>query len=623
MYYFDYKLQDMKNDITDYMNDAISKENSKHHPNAFVISEASTKRKYVSKIEESDIESARKIITSSGTFEAQVAELENSDLIKKRLFSIANNTNDVILAKIISVLIPFIYVPNIGKLLRYISGRYVQADETDIGNIVLKVVGHSKKKSNVTEVFENLTFTNRLSIVEQDKFCNYPNIINTKRFAIEFDKSYIKNRNPEYKIIEHSPSILTTIQFDVDTTTEDMELSQKDIESKIPSYINFLNTSLNDDKERTLIKEWSAYSLIYALPVHRFMAWYGRGGGGKGTHDNLMKSIHRHSSIEVDGDIMTDRNKRDKFYGFQFLHKTYASSTEINKNIKDWTFVKKATGGGRMNPERKGKEETADIEFVGKLNISLNEHAQVVDTTNAIKRRLIFMHMNNKFEKEDESLGTKLEHEKKYIFALFLKSLKMLIKNGFEFTLPQSHFDLMEKYVEDNNNFVSFIRKHIVSDGTGIVLAKDMFELFNEEFGNIYKNKIKTFKELEKTLIELDIKFSKSIKRVNEIRTLARSQGMCYCGISYVDEKECMAEGECEDMYTIDERAGIEICDVNAESICTEIGKILDKAKILDDTERTKTYDLVYNLIHKKKKTDNLNIDFFQENITAKQTSTF
>ena len=237
----------------------------------------------------------------------------------------------------------------------------------------------------------------------------------------------------------------------------------------------------------------------------------GDGGNGKGTWDRLLKLIFGKNYCNPDGNEMTDLEKRNQFYGLEFIDSYVGFVTEINKNIKDMSFVKKFSGNDEINIQLKNKNKRVKFIPPTKIIFSLNNTAKIYETEEAIKRRVIFLSMNNKIER-DKTLESRMKKEINYIFYIFFKSLLKLIDRDCVFILPDSHYQLAKICWESNNDFTNFIVNHLEYNPDCKGISKKMiFDMMNNEFGNKFKKSKSNFynlfeAELNNNNIEIIIK---------------------------------------------------------------------------------------------------------------------
>jgi P4 family phage/plasmid primase-like protien len=381
------------------------------------------------------------------------------------------------------------------------------------------------KTSWVKETIDRIQAKRHLSYEKFNKIFNQDKtIINVKNGIIKFDL-----KTGDYKFLPHSSEYKSTIQLNV---------MYNEKSKNIESWTNFLETSLNTEKERKFLCEIMGYTLMNYLSNsgQNFYCFHGEGGNGKGTVFRLLNEILGITNVgSCKAKQLTDSENQNQFFGFQFINKLIIEVSETNYNFKDLSLVKQLSGGDFQQIEKKKENETLNFIFEGKLLISTNDKVKFYDTSEGVKRRAKFLVMNNKIKKPMSDLDERLKKEKESIFLILLKSLKGLIKNDFIHTLPESHFKIFDKYMEHSNNYLKFIRKHIVLGGS---LAKaEIVTLFNDQYGSIYKDKDKLFDSFEKELENEKIYFELKKCRTKSVFSLEEKITMSYVGISYVEFK--------------------------------------------------------------------------------------
>lgn len=410
----------------------------------------------------------------------------------------------------------------------YQNGCYKNVTKEFVKNIMIKDFGIDYKSNWQNEALDMIK---NLSYMNYDKFSKTFNkrgdIINIKNGLIVFD--FLTG---EYSFKNHTPQLKSTIQINAE---------YDDNKRDHPFWDKFLNTSLNTNKERMFLQEITGYYLINHLADGQGQSIFvfdGEGGNGKGTYDRLLTSILGHENIyKAKANHVTDSDKQNQFFGFQLINKLALIISETNYDLKDLSFLKELSGGDMQFFEVKGSMQTIGFTFEGKVKLSTNKKTKIYDTSKGVRRRLKFLKMDNEIKEVISRLDDKLENEKNAIFIWALEGLKRLIKNNWCFTLPDSHFDLMDRYMEHSNNYLKFINKHIVVGNGGIIKA-DLFTLMNQEFGNMYKIKDDLYENIEKTLKDEGIEFSIKKARYTSIIDDSSKVTYGYAGINYVEHKD-------------------------------------------------------------------------------------
>ncbi len=413
----------------------------------------------------------------------------------------------------------------------YIDGYYKSITKKALNSLIeneFRKFEYIDLNSNWTnETISRIESNRYISIDKFDnQFNNYENIINVKNGIIKFNF-----KSGEYEFLKHDSRYKTTIQLDIEYNEKSKDLT---------NWNKFLNTSLNTDKERMFLQEIAGYTFINHLNNNgqNIYCLHGEGGNGKGTFRRILnKILGNNNYIDSKASQLTDSDKQNQFYGFQFKDKLLLGTTETNYDFKDFSLLKMLSGGDRQSVEVKGSNQTQEYDFKGKIILSTNDKIKIYDTSKGTKRRLKFLKMDNDIKNPISDLDKRLESEKKAIFIWCLEGLKRLIKNDFIHTLPDSHYDIFNIYMEHSNNYLRFIRNHI-TNGKGIIKT-EIFKLFNEQYGNIYRNKDELYLNFEKELKNENINFEiRQFNGVKSIFTGETKNTISYVGIEYMEHKE-------------------------------------------------------------------------------------
>lgn len=528
-----------------------------------------------------------KIISGNNKTDLILEVKENKEELKKqgkyqivtmnheKWFRLTNNGRSFIILPFIKYFLSKYIIYAIEESFYYYSsGVYKKATKKDIANLIVKEFNKRNyldfKNNWVNEVLSYIETNNHISIEEfKNMFNADKSVINVKNGIIKIDLS-----DGSYKFMGHSPNVKSTIQLNVN-------YNQKI--KNIDNWNNFLNTSLNTDKEKTFLYEIMGYLLINFLSGsgQNFYCFHGEGGNGKGTVFRLLKEILGYKNIsDCKSKFLTDSDSQNQFFGFQFINKLMISVPETNYNFKDLSLIKQLSGGDSQNVEVKGSNETINYSFNGKILISTNDKVKFFDTSKGVKRRVKFLVMNNTIDKPISNLDERLLKEKESIFLIVLQYLSKFIKNGFIHTLPESHFEIFDKYMEYSNNYLKFIRKHIKIGGS--IPKADIVQLFNDAYGNIYKDKDKLFDLFEKELENEKINFE--LRKVRSYSPVLKNEKhtMSYIGISYIEFKNAEDEKQEQKSHTNNINFVEEFNKRSTEQL-NNIKKIIDKILVSRD----------------------------------------
>jgi P4 family phage/plasmid primase-like protien len=422
------------------------------------------------------------------------------------------------------------------SFLQYKNGVYKQMSEQEMKVLVQSKLEYSDLDPSWVKSAVEIIRHDEKTFVSYEKFLSdwniEGNIINTKNCLLRVN---FKNGNIE--VLKHNPDVLSTIQLNVDYDSKKNDLT---------NWNKFINTSLNTDSERMLLQEVFGYHLINHLAGGEGQAFFvldGEGGNGKGTFERIKNEILGSENVNFEkSKNVFDSGNQNQFYGFGMVNKLSISIGETGTELKNLELPKALSGDDDQEIEIKNQMKTIKFKFKGKLTMSVNRKTRIRDSSKGVKRRIIFIKMDNNITEQIIDLDTLLRNEKQAIFNWALEGLSRLIKNGWKWTKPQSHFDCFNKHFEHSDNFLSFVRKHIVSGTTTSILKTDIFSLMNSEFGNIYKKRDDLYENFEKTLLDEGIIFESKKVRCESVFEPNKDKkvSMGYYGLKYVESKECI-----------------------------------------------------------------------------------
>lgn len=510
-------------------------------------------------------------------FETRLKTVNFTFLVKNKYYNIDGKLNHVLLAHIIEFYFPVVSVNK--TLYMYNEGMYKEVTDNYYLKTINTVLGCDMKNTHRNETLSRIYEISAITLDEYRRIFE-PNVkyINFNDCFVEFvvDDGKLKNK---LNIKEHTPNIFFKMKIDVNFK-KNKHLLDIDLREKTPALNQYLQTSLNDNKERALFMEISGSTFLFTNYTESLFFVRGNGGNGKGLWDRLLKHIIGDNYCNPNGNELTG-DKQNQFTGLEFIDSYVAFTTEINKNIKDISLAKKISGLDELNFQLKHSNARIKAIPPSKIFLSLNENAKIYETEDSIKRRCIFIKMGNKI-KVDKTLEGRMRKEKTKIFFRMFQALLKLLDRGHRFDLPDSHFELAKTCWESNDNFINFINNHIEVDKNCRGVAKNtIFQMMNYEFGDTYKNRATFFKRFEDKLKEQDISIICEKRRWNKyIHDMEnnewKQEGYTatisgYKYLQYVDSKVI----ESEEQYLADEQNGKKFEVVTADDVL-EIYNMLD-----------------------------------------------
>lgn len=433
------------------------------------------------------------------------------------------------------------------SFLVYENGFYREYCEYEFNSMVSSELSNYNSKDNLD--YSTSWRKEAVAKIKEDTYISHEYF--TSNFNKDWKKINVKNgiiqiykedNKFKFKFMKHDYKFLSTIQLNV-------EYNENELNTEY--YNNFLNTSLNTEIERNYYNQVMGYRLINKVFDNHGQSIFffdGEGGNGKGTGERLYAEIVGSSNVndEKCKNLFDDSNQ-NQFYGFGYLNKLSIVISECSGVLKSLEYAKNLSGKDKVKFQVKGLMIEKKFLFGGKVILLTNHDTMILDKSKGIKRRAKFVQMNNKIVKEVNELDTKLEKEKNGIFKIWLNSLLDFMNNDYYFILPESHYSCYNRHFEYSDNFLSFVRKHIIQiDGFGITRKQYMNHL-NDLYGNMYKNRDECIKNFDKTLKDEGIKCiykSGRFKYYDDNNNICYGNQEHYDGITFVEDKQVLDTNE-------------------------------------------------------------------------------
>jgi P4 family phage/plasmid primase-like protien len=258
-----------------------------------------------------------------------------------------------------------------------------------------------------------------------------------------------------------------------------------DPKAKCPIWLNYLNTSLENDEESILLLQQFAGNIF--APHFKFKGGLivkGIEGSGKSifltTLKNLVGSANT-SQVAMD--------KLDtKFEKINLKNKLLNISTENPSSFILGETFKKALMYEDISDQAKFKD-TLTWRNTARFVFAMNEFPKFAEKNKSIEDRMIFMHFKKKIrgtDKEIKDLDEILKNELPGILNWTLEGLTSLEMNN-KFIVPSRSIELQDEWRRENNNVYRFfqdifLEKYNIIDSP---LPNPLLEVYREE---IYKH---------------------------------------------------------------------------------------------------------------------------------------
>lgn len=247
-------------------------------------------------------------------------------------------------------------------------------------------------------------------------------------------------------------------------------------DKECPTFINFLNTSLEEGISIDIVQEWMGNLLLNDNRFQRALLLYGaKGENGKSV---LLKVIGNFLGHKNCCSISLQALEKNAFALARLANKRANIFYDLPKSALSQTSnFKMIVSGDPVTGEHKGQDS---FEFIPntKMMFSCNEVPRTPDRTTAFFRRWIILQFNKTFpegskqriENLDELLSTKEELEGILQFAY--KGLQKLIKQK-KFTENMSPIELREFWLKKSDSVASFAMDTIEVSKSGEYMTKN------------------------------------------------------------------------------------------------------------------------------------------------------
>lgn len=310
-----------------------------------------------------------------------------------------------------------------------------------------------------------------------------------------------------WKMEEHTPKIYSTIQLQC-KYIPDVKLKN----SIFDKYMNDLTEGKEDIKKLLLQYVGLVLSNIPGGLLKKSLFMVGPGDTGKAQLKNVIEKI-----IGIENSAACDLGEIEKRFGTQGLfNKRLAGSNDMGFiTIKELKLFKKLTGNDPIEFEFKGEGVFTD-KYNGTLWFACNELPKFGgDKGEHVYNRIIVVNCDNviPLEKQNKKLENDMLKEKEYIISKCMIGLKQVLKNNYNFNIPEQCQLNLEKYKIDNDSILSFLNECcIIEENNKKELTKPI----------IYKIYKKWCEDNNNNYSEGKMKFNQVLKNKNlgEIKTI-------------------------------------------------------------------------------------------------------
>jgi putative DNA primase/helicase len=214
-----------------------------------------------------------------------------------------------------------------------------------------------------------------------------------------------------------------------------------------PQYDAFLDWAM-DREYQTLWHEWGGYCLTPNISFQKFLLKFGPAGSGKGTTDRILQAVMGAGNWTGFNLASIANNPRFACNSLVGKLAAFIGETELPKHDKQIIVerLKSITGGDAQEIEYKQLNDKPSVVLTARLNISCNSMPKFIDTTAALRRRMLLIRFTRSVpsDRQDGELFSRFEAELSGINNRFLDGLARLRRQG-RFTEPT---DMQERLAD-------------------------------------------------------------------------------------------------------------------------------------------------------------------------------
>ena len=346
------------------------------------------------------------------------------------------------------------------QFYKYVDGVYKTMDDDRIEEIVQsKLFDEDAKSSQISDA----THQWRLMVLKEMKELNpNPYILNLKNGLFNIFDGILAPHTPEY---------LSIVQLNM----------AYDPEAKCPIFMRYLEESLDGDMEQVkLVQEILGYFMIASQSAQKAFVIVGKANSGKSVLLNVINEVifSKEYVSHIAWQNLGDRFKTAELYGKMANVFGDLPSTSIEDN----GVFKALVGQDYLTVEKKNKDPFS-FQSYARMIFSCNEIPKNYgDKSEGFYRRLIIIRFDKviPMEKRDTTLLDKIKNESDGIFNFALEGLKRVIQNNYVFSETEKNKKELQKYREDSDSVLSFIKEMCEVNSKYNIRANELFNAYKD-----------------------------------------------------------------------------------------------------------------------------------------------
>ncbi len=340
----------------------------------------------------------------------------------------------------------------------YADGVYGRITDLTAKNIVREHMLVNEAKTN--QIIDAVSQWKMMTEADVRELNPNPYLINVKNGMYDVLKG---------QLVPHDERYHSTMQLNVTF----------DQQAQCPRFMQFLQETLEAD-QIPLIQEMLGYCLIPVARAQKCFVLVGEASAGKSVLLRVISDIllGDENVSHVSWQALNERFKPAELFGR--LANVFADLP--TKNIDDNGIFKALVGEDKLTVERKNKDPFSFMS-TARLIFSCNSIPRNYgDRSEGFYRRLIIIRYTHAVpkDKRDPGLVDKLKSEADGFFQFALEGLRRLIANDYEFSVTESNVLELQKYREDSNSVLAFVKECCELDPDAMTATVDFYTKYKD-----------------------------------------------------------------------------------------------------------------------------------------------
>ncbi len=275
------------------------------------------------------------------------------------------------------------------------------------------------------------------------------------------------------KLMPHSPDFHFNFVADFDY----------DPKAKCPTFERFLDDLSNGSKSRlATLNDMLGYLLASHCKAQAIFALVGNGANGKSVLETVLKGIFdgrgQGFATDLNPDDLANYNQAIRLIQSVL---NFNSDCIVSVCKKACANLKRASAGDSISGNKKFYDI---ISFLSRAKyiFGFNEQPRIADTSYGMKRRLVFIKLEKKFdENPDISLEEKLLEEKAGIFNYMLKCYEDLKARNFQIRRCEDQEEMIRNFEIAGNEVAAFladIEEEFINSASPVITTEKLHESF-------------------------------------------------------------------------------------------------------------------------------------------------